>query len=99
MLGITIQNVFDMLKSSPGKRAHVKPESQKVGVEKRCHERVSEKYSAKEDACKDGNFGIGNKSHSRIVIGLDPGLDEFGNLGRRRSRSCWCRRRWVGRCG
>lgn len=82
MLRITIQYSLNMLESGSGKRAHIEPKSQKVGVEQRCHQRVPEQKRSKQNSCKDSHFGISYEPHSRIVVRLNPSLDEFGDFGR-----------------
>ncbi len=75
-------NILDVLESGPCKAAHVEPETQEVRIEKGCHERVAEQDGSKENASKDGDFGVSDEAHCWIVVGLDPGLDEFGDLSR-----------------
>lgn len=81
VLGVAVEDALDVLEGCTGEGAHVEPKSEEVGVKEWSHERVSEEKRTKEDAGKDGNLGIGDKAHGRVVVGLDPALDELGDLG------------------
>lgn len=86
VLRVSVENALHMLESSTSERAHIEAETKEVCVKERSHKAVAPEKCTEHDSGKDGNLCVGDKAHRRVIVGLDPTLDDLSRLDAGRLR-------------
>lgn len=78
-----IEDSAYVLERCPCEAGHVESQTEEMGVEEWCEERVPEEECSDEDTCKDCYFRVGYEAHCWIVVFLDPWRCETEEGGKR----------------